>query len=559
MLVEMSIRNLAIIEEIRVSFQRGFHVLTGETGAGKSIIIDALGLAVGGRASSGLVRFGCDRAEIEAMFEVEPDHAVWRQLDKFGIAYDASEYLIVRREITGNGKSSARVNGQLVNLSTLKEIGSCLVNIHGQHEHQSLISVDRQLALLDAYGGEAVSKAKAAYAQIYAQYRTVEEELHRLQTGAKQALQLSDLYRFQAEEIAAAALVEGEDERLEDERRKLANAEKLLDAVSRAYDGLFGTGNALDRISEASGRLEGAVAYDPGKLQPIAEQIQSAYYQLEDAAFQLRSYRDSLEFEPGRLDQVEERLNRISGLKRKYGATIADILKHYAFVQDELSKTDNLDERLKTLEEERKRLKGQLEREAERLTAARKAAAEKLAGEVERQLADLQMERTRFAVAFEEGERHFSPGGADRIEFRISPNPGEPLQSLAKIASGGELSRIMLAIKTIFAALDDIPVLVFDEVDTGVSGRAAQAIAVKLARLAKHNQVFSVTHLPQVASMADGHYVINKEVEGERTYTTIRLLEDEARVAELARMLGGAQVTETTLNHAREMIALARQ
>lgn len=562
MLAEISIRNLAIIEELRVTFARGFHVLTGETGAGKSIIIDALGLAAGGRGSSGLVRHGSDKAEIEAIFDIEPAHPVWAQLDQFGIAYDVSEYLLIRREITSTGKSTARVNGQLVNLSMLKEIGDLIVNIHGQHEHQSLLRIDKHLLLLDAYGGQPVAEAKAAYSRTYEAYRAVEEELEALQSGAQQALQMADLYRFQADEIAAAALVEGEDDKLEEERHKLANAEKLMDGVVHAYDGLYGPGKALDLVSEASGRLESVASFDPGKLQPIAEQIQSAYYQLEDAAFQLRAYRDSLEFEPDRLNLVEERLGQISALKRKYGATIADILQHYAHIVGELDKTENVDERLKELGEKREKLGRQLEAEAGRLTAARKEAAKALADAVERQLRDLQMERTRFAVWFEEGERgqrHFTPSGADRIEFRISPNPGQPLQPLSKIASGGELSRIMLAIKTIFAAQEEIPVLVFDEVDTGVSGRAAQAIAVKLANLSKHNQVFSVTHLPQVASMADGHYVIVKEVEGERTFTKIKALEGEERVAELARMLGGAQVTETTLKHAREMIELARR
>jgi len=560
MLAEISIRNLAIIEELRVTFARGFHVLTGETGAGKSIIIDALGLIAGGRGSSGLVRSGCEKAEIEALFDCKPEHPVWALLAELGIRHDASEYLLIRREITSSGKSAARVNGQLVNLSMLKDIGDLLVNIHGQHEHQSLLRVEKHLELLDAYGGEPVAAAKSAYAEAYARYRRAEEELKALSEGAQNALQMNDLYRFQADEIAAAALTEGEDDALEAERRKLANAEKLMDAVVRAYDALFGTGKALDLVSEASSRLEAISAYDPEKLKPLLEQVESAYYQLEDAAMQLRGYRDSMDFEPHRLDEVEDRLSRISALKRKYGATISDILKHYAFITGELAKTDNLDERLKRLEEELSLLRSRLEAEADRLTAARREAAARLSGEVEAQLRDLQMEKTRFAVWFEEGqERRFSPSGADRIEFRISANPGEPLQPLAKIASGGELSRIMLAIKTIFAALDDIPVLVFDEVDTGVSGRAAQAIAEKLANLSRHSQVFSVTHLPQVASMADAHYVIFKEIEGGRTYTRIHAVDGERRVEELARMLGGARVTETTLKHAREMIEMARK
>lgn len=562
MLAEITIRNLAVIERLQVSFRNGFHVLTGETGTGKSIVIDALTLIAGGRGSAELVRHGSERAEIEAMFELPNTHPVWRQLAEIGVEADHDEPLIIKRSITSAGKSNARINGQLVNLSMLRDVGEFLVNIHGQHEHQSLLKTERHIDWLDAYGEAQISAVKSAYQLTYEKHRAVAAELRELQSGVQQALQMLDLYKFQSEEIAAAALAEGEEEQLETDRRKLANAGKLMDAVADAYERVYGGGQGLEQLSAAMDKLEYAVPYDEQRLQPLFEQIQGAYYQLEDASFQLRAYRDELEFEPERLNDIEARLDALAGLKRKYGPTIADILLHYAKINEELERVEHKDERLAELTKQSAELERKLKQQALKLTAARKAAAAALAEEVEAHLRDLNMERTRFAVEFEEaedGKLVFARNGADHVEFRISANPGEPLRALSKVASGGELSRIMLAMKSIFAAADQIPVVVFDEVDTGVSGRAAQAIAGKLAALSRQCQIFAVTHLPQVASMADGHYLIRKEVDGGRTYTEVDSLDGEERVKELARMLGGAKITDTTLKHAREMIELARQ
>ncbi|MEX2415979.1 MAG: DNA repair protein RecN [Paenibacillaceae bacterium] len=563
MLTEISIRNLAVIEQLRLTCVRGFLAMTGETGAGKSIVIDALSLIAGGRGSTELVRHGSEKAEIEALFDIGIDHPVWEALGRLGIEAEPPEPLLIRREITVQGKSYARINGQLVNLTMLREVGDHLINLHGQHEHQALLKTEHHLEWLDAYGGTIVSNNKRQYQQTFEAYMNTKKEMSELESGSKLALQMSDLYRFQVEEISAAALIVDEDEKLEDEQRRLANAEKMVDAISQAYDGLYGNGKALESISITMNRIEYIKKYDESHLLPLFEQVQTAYYQLEDAAFQLRAYRDTLEFEPDRLNQIEERLNLIASLRRKYGSTIIEILAHYEYITSELVRLDHKDERLDELGKKLAVLQQQLTEEARVLSASREETSLKLCAELERHLQDLNMERTRFAVYFEPLEDNeqfkFTKDGIDRIEFQLSANPGEPLRSLNKIASGGELSRIMLALKTIFSGLDQIPVLVFDEVDTGVSGRAAQAIAEKLANLSRNRQIFCVTHLPQVASMADAHYLIYKEVEEDRTFTRISHLADDERVTELARMLGGAKVTTTTLNHAREMIELARR
>jgi DNA repair protein RecN (Recombination protein N) len=568
MLTELSIRNLAVIEYIHIHFKTGFHVLTGETGAGKSIIIDALSLIVGGRGSSELVRYGCDKAEIEAMFELPVGHPVWKAVHDLGVEADPSENLVIRREITAQGKSSSRINGQLVNLTMLREAGDWLVNIHGQHEHQSLLKVDGHIHWLDVFGDTSIKDSKQIYLGSYDAYVRLKKELKDIQETSKQSLQMLDLYRFQMEEISSAELKIGEDEALAEEKRKLANAEKLYQSSSDAYEALYGTNRALDTARKAMQRLQDIVNLDPARLQPLLEQAQSAYYQLEDTAFQLRDYRDEIEFNPARLDEIEERLDTLSTLRRKYGEQIPDILQYLDTITHEVDTIENKDEHIRKLEAALADEEQRLVAAAAELSTRRQQIAEQLSGQIESELRDLQMERTQFRVNVERTaddrgielggvKIRFTRDGIDQVEFLMAPNPGEPLRGLSKIASGGELSRIMLAMKTIFARVDQIPVLVFDEVDTGVSGRAAQAIAEKLSVLSRNCQVFSITHLPQVACMADVHFYIHKEIDNERTYTKVNDLQSQGRIEELARMLGGVEVTETTLHHAGEMIAMA--
>ncbi|QMV44260.1 DNA repair protein RecN [Cohnella cholangitidis] len=557
MLRELSIHNLAVIENVSVTFHPGFHVLTGETGAGKSIVIDALTLTAGGRGSAEMIRHGCDRAVIEAVFDLPQQHPAWEALERMGVEADTDETLLIRRELLTHGKSSARINGQSVTLTMLKEVGEHLVNIHGQHEHQSLLRTDKHLEWLDLFAGEEIQRVKSEYRRLFHDYQTINKERRELEDKSRQGMQMLDLYRYQLDEIAAARLKAGEDESLADERRKLAHAEKLTESVTEAYDLLYGT-KGLAALSRALTKLQDIVKVDPTVLQPLVEQLQSAYYGVEDSAFQLRDYKEGIEFNPARLAQIEQRLDVLHGLKRKYGETVEDILNYQARIQAETDQLDNRDELLKDLEAREEALMSELQSRAAVLTEIRKSASRELSRQIEQELAHLQMNRSVFEVKL--GISALTSSGADTAEFVLSTNPGEPPKPLAKIASGGEMSRVMLALKAIFAQIDEIPVLVFDEVDTGVSGRAAQAIAEKLSLLSRHCQVFAITHLPQVACMADHQYEIRKQVTSQdRTQTSVTELTDTQRVEELARMLGGVEVTEKTRHHAQEMLSLANQ
>lgn len=564
MLRELSIRNLAVIEEIHVAFHNGFHVLTGETGAGKSILIDALSLIVGGRGSADMVRYGCDKAEMEAMFDLPHNHPVWSQLERLGVQHRPEEMLVIRRELSAQGKSSCRVNGQLVTITMLREIGEYLVNIHGQHEHQSLLRTDQHLEWLDLFGGDLLLERREQYKQVYGQLSQVRQSLRDVEDTSRQNVQMLDLYRFQIEEISSAKLKPGEDEELAEERRKLMYAGKRMDAATDAYDLLYGD-KGLDALSRAITKLNDIQNYDPAVLGPLVEQLQSAYYQAEDVAFQLRDYRDDIESDPERLAFVEDRLDLINGLKRKYGETIPDILAYLEQTINERDKIENRDEMLAQLKEKEEALFKQTLELARELSKLRQHASERLADAVQTELRQLQMPSARFQVSLDNKTEEGSPAlraklhanGMDDAVFMLSTNPGEPVKPLNKIASGGEMSRIMLALKSIFAEIDQIPTLIFDEVDTGVSGRAAQAIAEKLSSLSSKCQVFSITHLPQVACMSDHHFEIKKKVHNDRTSTSVTELTREMRIEELARMLGGVEVTEKTKHHAQEMLDLA--
>lgn len=562
MLHELSIRNLAVIEEASVQFHNGFHVLTGETGAGKSILIDALSLVVGGRGSADMVRYGCDKAEVEALFDLTADHPVWGKLTNLGITHERTEMLMIRRELTVTGKSSSRVNGQLVTITMLREIGESLVNIHGQHEHQSLLKSEQHLEWLDMYGGEQLLSYKLKYAQCYEQLLMIRSQLHELENTSRHNVQMQDLYQFQIEEISAASLKPGEEEELTEQRKMLMYAEKRSSSVNEAY-GLLSDGQGLEAISRAISRLTDILSYDEQALSPMLEQLQSAFYGAEDVMYQLRTYRDGIESDPQQLQFVEDRLDLIRSLKRKYGESIPEILLYLQKITDERDKMENRDEVLAQLREQEIQAYEQAFECANTLSELRKEAAITLSNEIKLHLTGLQMGAAKFEVDIDhapqdmEGRVRLSATGIDHAVFMMSTNPGEPLKPLHKVASGGEMSRIMLALKSIFALIDQIPVLVFDEVDTGVSGRAAQAIAEKLSSLANNCQVFSITHLPQVACMADHHYEIKKQFIDERTYTSVTELIGEQRINELARMLGGVEITEKTKHHAQEMLDLA--
>ncbi|MGZ0086281.1 DNA repair protein RecN [Caldibacillus thermoamylovorans] len=568
MLAELSIKNFAIIESLSLSFDKGLTVLTGETGAGKSIIIDAIHLLIGGRGSAEFVRFGAEKAEIEGLFLLDDDrHPCCQTCADAGI--DVSDGMVVlRRDILANGKSVCRINGKLVTTATLREIGATLVDIHGQHEHQELMDPARHLPLLDEFGGAETAAALAAYRAVYERYETLVKKIKKLSENEQQMAHRLDLLTFQLREIEQAALEPGEDERLMEEKVRIANFQKIYTAIQRSYEALAGEGRGLDSIGEAMRQLADVAAMDAA-LKEAHDATTNSYYLLEEVLYKLRDQLEELEYDPLRLDAIESRLADIQQLKRKYGATIAAILQYAETIAEEIEAIENRETHVHELERQLAVVTDELLAEAKRLTNVRQAHARQLCERIHQELKDLYMDKTKFDIVFAKREGpldaplvdgvpvKFHEDGVDVVEFYLSTNVGEPLKPLAKVASGGELSRIMLALKTIFSKHQGVTSIIFDEVDTGVSGRVAQAMAEKIYRIANQSQVLCISHLPQVAAMADTHLLIAKETDGERTKTVVRKLNEEEKVKEIGRMISGVEMTELTKRHAKELLELA--
>ncbi|MCD7033215.1 DNA repair protein RecN [Metabacillus sp. GX 13764] len=568
MLAELTIKNFAIIESISISFEKGLTVLTGETGAGKSIIIDAIHLLAGGRGSSEFVRYGEDRAELEGLFLLDDDnHPCYEKCREFGI--DASDgMMVLRRDISSSGKSVCRVNGKLVTIAILREVGRTLIDIHGQHDNQELMQEENHLHLLDQYGGSKTASAHTAYIEIYGKYAELKRKIRGLSENDQEIAHRLDLIQFQLQEIEGAELEPMEDEKLQEERREISNYEKIFEALQNAYNALSGEQKGLDWISHGMGSLEG-VAEINGSLKEMASTVSNSYYMLEDLSYQLRNELDALEFDPERLNFIEGRLNEINHLKRKYGQSVDEILSYASKIQDEIDTLQNRDSHVNNLQKELRSLEQDMVLEAGNLTNVRQQSAKKLKSEIQRELKELYMDKTVFDVQF--GRRpgsaddpeingkpaKFQSDGADSVEFYLSTNPGEPLKPLSKTASGGELSRIMLAMKSIFSKHQGVTSIIFDEVDTGVSGRVAQSIAEKIYRVSIGSQVLCITHLPQVAAMADTHLFISKVTSKGRTKTSVKPLKEEEKIKEIGRMIAGVEVTNLTKEHAKELLSLA--
>ena len=557
MLAELAIKNFAIIESISISFQKGFTVLTGETGAGKSIIIDAIHLLIGGRGSSDFVRYGKEKAEIEGLFLVEDGHPAIEKLAIFGIEMEDG-MIVLKRDMLSSGKSVCRINGKLVTIATLREIGRTLVDIHGQHENQELMDEKNHLILLDQFGGQAIQKALTEYQALYREYEKIKKDITALTQNEQLMAQRLDLLTFQHEEITNAELIIGEDEELLAEKRKLNNFEKLYHSILTAYEALQGEQKGLDWVSLALSNMEEAASIDE-TYNDIQQIISNSFYQLEDVVHSLRPQLDEMDFDPNRLNEIEARLNEINQLKRKYGQTIEMILEYASKIEEEIEMISNKENHIESLYKKLKSVEKDLAIEGKNLTDLREKTAKKLAHAIHQQLKSLYMEKTVFNVNFLEQSQKFYPNGMDQVEFYISTNPGEPPKPLTKIASGGELSRIMLALKTIFSSHQGITSIIFDEVDTGVSGRVAQAIGEKIYQISVDSQVLSITHLPQVAAMSDHHILIKKEIKGNRTKTILTKLTEEERIGELARMISGTQITTATEQHAKEMLKSAKE
>ncbi|MFA0750074.1 MAG: hypothetical protein SLRJCFUN_000477 [Candidatus Fervidibacter sp.] len=566
MLTELLIKNLAIIDEVQVTLQPGFNVLTGETGAGKSIIIHALSFLVGERGDPDLIRTGADALLVEAVFDLRTAPQVRASIGELGFELE-DDTLILTRELNRSGRSRCRVNGRAATVSMLKQIGKALLDIHGQHEHQSLLDATNHLAFLDAFGGDQLIPLKERYANLYRQLMQVERELTELQRSERERMQRLDLLRYQADEIDKANLREGEEEELQQERLRLAHAERIAERVNLAVERLSGDGGALETLGEAVQLLKDAAEFDPILRQPH-DTLNQALDTLQDLAFELERYARHIEFDPQRLEEVEARLDFLRRLKRKYGDSIAAILRYRQQIAQELERLETSEERLEALQKERERLRKALADAAHALSQMRAELARQLERAVQSHLKALMMERAKFKVALErtpdpdglalpDGSFAFGREGIDRVEFLIATNPGEPLKPLAKIASGGELARVMLALKACLQRAHEIPVLIFDEVDVGIGGRTAEAVGEKLREVARYAQVLCVTHLPQIAALADWHLRVEKVDDGKRTRVLVTPLEGEERVRELARMLSGKQITAASLQHAQELLQRA--
>lgn len=560
MLLELSIRNFAIIESQILSLDQGLTVLTGETGAGKSIIIDAIQLLVGGRGSSEFIRHGEEKAELEGLFQLPSDkHPAIEKAKEFGIDTEENT-IIIRRDIFISGKSVSRINGKMVTISTLREVGRKLIDIHGQHEHQELMDPDFHLPLLDQFGGKQIQQSLLEYKEQYKLYNETRQQLKKFSENEQQMAHRLDLIQFQYDEIQKAGLELDEEDRLLEEKQRLANYEKVHQSLNNSYMSLNGENCGIDWVGNAMSELEDIETLDD-EYKALSETVRNAFYQLEDAVRTARSQLDLLEFDPERLHDVESRLNEINHLKRKYGKTIAEILEYSAKIEEEIDKIQNRESHLEKLSKQLSSIQKEIILEGQNLTHLRKKYAKQLTAAIHRELKELYMEKAVFEVRFLNedtlAETHITESGLDSVEFYISANPGEPLKPLSKTASGGELSRIMLALKNIFSKHQGITSIIFDEVDTGVSGRVAQAIAEKIYRVSVGSQVLCISHLPQVAAMADTHLFISKEIANGRTKTNVDPLKQEDRIKEIGRMISGKELTALTQEHVKEMLEQA--
>jgi len=566
MLTELYIENFALIDRLTVAFAPGLNILTGETGAGKSIVIDAINVLLGERAGTELVRAGAPRAVLQAVFDLGDAPHLLPALAELGIEPEDG-VIIFSREVAREGRNLARINGRTCPVAVIRQVGDLLVDLHGQHEHQSLLREEHHLAFLDALGDADFVSLKAEVAELVHRRSELLREMHDLQTDERDRLRAIDLLSFQVEEIEKAALTPGEEEELAAERNRLANAEKLHEAASTAYQLLY-EGNegrsVLDALGEAEQQLAGLTRFDES-LAPLAQALGAAAVQIADACRELADYRDAAQFDPERLNEVEERLALLGGLKRKYGETIPTVLDYLAEKRAELDRLARHEERTEEIAREIEQAEKALAEQALLLSAARAALAERLAADVQAELMQLGMPKAVFRIDLARqpredglpvgGERvAVTSRGIDAVAFHISANPGEPPRPLAKIASGGELSRIMLALKAVSARGAGVPTLIFDEIDTGIGGRTAEVVGEKLARVARAAQVISVTHLAQLAFYADRHFLLEKESTGDRTVSRMRELSGSELIEELSRLQAGARVTDAVRDHVKAVL-----
>lgn len=564
MLLELSIKDFALIDNVTLEFGNGLNILTGETGAGKSIIIDSVNFVIGERASKDIIRTGVDKAEVCAVFELPQNPKLLKLLEENGLECD-EDVIIFARELNSNGRNICRINGHAVTTSLLKSVSSYLIDIHGQHEHQSLLNEDYHLDILDTFGGSELNSLKNEVFDIYIKAHDIKSRLKSLMGDEQEKEKKLNLIEYQINEIDSAKLRADEEEELLKQRNILNNSEKLYTILSECYSLLYENSEHNNPVFDSLGNVISEMRSISGideKINGMLKQTEDVYYTLEGVITDIREYRDKIDFSPKLVDEVESRLDLINRLKRKYGGTIKDILSYRDSIYNEMQSIQNSEETIDKLKKELDQKMEVLDKKSNELSKLRKSTALSLSSKIVSELKFLGMGKSVFEVNFDteekDGQLLYSEKGIDKVKFMMSANPGEPLKPLSKIASGGEISRIMLAIKTVLAHTDKIPSLIFDEIDTGISGKAAQAVAEKLNQISLSHQVICVTHLPQIAVMADKHFYIEKVSSSRTTRTTVKELSSDTQAEEIARMLGGAKITELTLKHASEMIDQAR-
>lgn len=554
MLEHLHIRNVALIKESEISFGDGLNILTGETGAGKSMIIDSLQFALGGRAGKDFLRHGEKQAAVEALFSVQ-SQALTEKLAENGIAPEEDGTLLITRTLSEAGKSVCRINGSTVTVGMLKEIAEDMIDIYGQHEHQSLLNPVKHIRLLDRFCGAGFGEAMEEYKNSRQRLKDLEKQLAILIGDESQREQRMDMLLFQKEEIEAAELREDEEDALLEQKKRLSSMERLIrltgESITLLYDGDDRAPSACDQLGDALAKLQEAAEYDAA-LSPLADALADGYAAVEDCARELKREAEKQEADPEELERIEERLQLFYKLKRKYGGSIEAVLEFYEKAVQELEFLSNSSEKAAELSAEKAEEEKRLSALAETLTARRRATAEQVEEQIETALHDMEMKHARFHIQIEE-KADWGADGKDKVEFLISANAGEPLKPLAKIASGGEMSRVMLALKTVLVDADEIGTFIFDEIDTGVSGRTARRVGEKMRFLGGKRQLLCITHLPQIAAMADNHFLIEKESDAGETVTRVTALDEEGAVREVARLMN--DVTETTLAAARELLA----
>ncbi|WP_352401129.1 DNA repair protein RecN [Anaerotignum sp.] len=556
MLENLHIKNVALIKECQVAFGPGLNILTGETGAGKSMLIDSLQFALGGRLGKDFLRNDQKMALVEALFSVK-DNSFSDKLEENGIEPEEDGTLLISRTLNDAGKSVCRINGSIVTVSMLRELAADLIDIYGQHEHQSLLNPSKHILLLDRFCGSGFDEVKEAYANCFGKRKEIDKQLEELMGDEAQREQRLDILNFQKDEIETAALSPREEEELVDKKKRLTHMERLirltLESANLLYDGADDMPSACDNVSCTVDKLRECAGLDPS-LEGYYNDLEDVYARLEDISREIKRYAQNLEDDPEELERVEERLQTIYKLKRKYGGSVDAVIKFYEKISDEIAFFSNSQEKVEQLTAQRLKIQKSLEDAANKLTKMREEAALRVAKQIEDSLKDMEMKNAKFYIQITPREE-WNALGKDKVEFLISANAGENLKPLAKIASGGEMSRVMLALKAVLVDADEIETFIFDEIDTGVSGRTAGKVGRKMSLIGKKRQILCITHLPQIAAMADKHFLIEKETNNDETVTKVKSLDEASAVAEVARLMGNATVTQATLTAARELRA----